>query len=90
MKLSQKLKKSRKNKGLTLKDVGRRCGVSLQYLSQLENDKAFRPKLQLLYKLAVYYDIPSDDLIALAGKIPEDVYWKIVNNPRLVPLIREM
>jgi transcriptional regulator with XRE-family HTH domain len=88
MKLSQRLRESRKNKKLTLKDVSRRCGVSVAYLAQLETDKAFRPKLELLYKLAIYYDIQSDVLINEARKIPEDVYWKIVNNPRLVEVIR--
>lgn len=90
MKLSQRLRESRKNKGLTLKDVSRRCKVSVPYLAQLETDKAFRPKLELLYKLAVYYDIPSDVLINEAQKIPEDVYWKIVNNPKLVEVIRDI
>jgi len=89
MKLSQRLKELRKNKGLTLSQVARRCECSFQYISNLENDKAFRPKIELLYKLAAYYDFPSDVLINEAGKIPQDVYWKIVNNPPLVQVIRD-
>lgn len=90
MKLSQRLREARKNKGLTLKDVARRCEVSIAYIGQLETDKAFRPKIELLYKLASYYDIPSDLLINEAGKIPQDIYWKIVNNPHLVQVIRNL
>lgn len=90
MRLSQRLRDARKSKGLTLKDVSRRCNVSIAYIGQLETDKAFRPKIELLYKLAVYYDISSDLLINEAGKIPQDVYWKIVNNPQLVDVIRKL
>jgi transcriptional regulator with XRE-family HTH domain len=88
MKLSQRLRDARKSKGLTLQDVARRCDVSIAYLGQLETDKAFRPKMELLYKLAIYYGIPSDTLINEARKIPEDVYWKIVDHPELVQVIR--
>jgi transcriptional regulator with XRE-family HTH domain len=90
MKLSDRLKELRKTNGLTLVDVARRCGCSFQYISNLENDKAFRPKIELLYKLAAYYNFPSDVLINEAGKIPQDVYWHIVNNPDLVPIIRNL
>lgn len=90
MKLSQRLRSLRKSKGLTLQDVSRRCDVSIAYLAQLETDKAFRPKMALLYKLATYYDFPSDSLINEARKIPEDVYWKIVENPDLIPIIRNL
>lgn len=89
MKLSQRLRESRKNKGLTLKDVSRRCDISVSYIAQLETDKAFRPKIELLYKLAAYYDICSDMLINEAGKIPQDAYWKVVNHPTLVDVIRD-
>jgi transcriptional regulator with XRE-family HTH domain len=90
MKLSQRLRELRKNNKLTLQDVARRCKVSFQYLSQLENDKAFRPKMELLYKLAVYYNFSSDTLINEAQKIPEDVYWKIIKHPHLVQIIRNL
>ena len=89
MKLSQRLKDLRKNNGLSLKDVARRCGCSFQYISQLENDLAFRPKIELLYKLAAYYDFSSDVLINEAGKIPQDVYWAVVNKPTLNEIIRK-
>lgn len=88
MKLSERLRELRKTNGLTLADVARRCECSFQYISHLETDRAFRPKIELLYKLAAYYNFPSDTLINEAGKIPQDVYWKIVNNPNLVKIIR--
>lgn len=88
MKLSQRLKELRKSKGLTLKDVARHCECSFQYLSFLETDRAFRPKLPLLYKLSSFYGFPSDTIITEAGKIPQDVYWLVVNNPELLQVIR--
>lgn len=88
MKLSQRLKELRKSNGLKLVEVARRCDCSFQYISNLENDKAFRPKIELLYKLAAYYNFSSDVLISEAGKIPQDVYWRVINNSELLEIIR--
>ncbi len=88
MQLHERLVSLRQSKGCTLKDVAWRCGCAFQYIHKLESGKAVRPKLELLYKLAAFYNFPSDTLIAEAGKIPEDVYWKIVYNPDLLSVIR--
>ena len=89
MLLSERLTLLRKSAKTTLKDVAIRCDISLQYLQKLEKGHAKRPKLELLYRLASYYQFPSDKLIIEAGKIPQDVYWKIVNRPDLLKVIRE-
>jgi transcriptional regulator with XRE-family HTH domain len=79
----------RKSNGLTLKEMARRCGCSFQYIHRLETDKAFRPKMWLLTKMADCLSFDSDTLINEAGKIPEDVYRKVVNNPELNKVIRD-
>jgi transcriptional regulator with XRE-family HTH domain len=88
MKLHERLSELRKSKGCTLKDVAWRVGVAYQYIHKLESGKAVRPKLELLYKLAAYYQFSSDTLVAEAGKIPSDVYWKVVESPELIAAIR--
>lgn len=90
MKLSERLKTLRESKGVTLETASRAIDCTFQHLGKLENDKAFRPKIPLLQSICAYYDISPDILIPEAGKIPQDVYWKIVNNPKLLPIIRDL
>jgi transcriptional regulator with XRE-family HTH domain len=89
MKLSERLTLLRKQKGVTLETASRAVKCSFQHLCKLEKDKAYRPKMQLLENLCAYYEISQDILIIEAGKIPADVYWKVVNNPQLLKIIRE-
>lgn len=90
MKLSERLLGLRKEKGVTLKTASRALHCTFQHLSKLERDVTFRPKIALLERMCAYYGVSQDVLIPEAGKIPQDVYWKIVNNPQLLPIIRNM
>jgi transcriptional regulator with XRE-family HTH domain len=61
------LKRSRKETGLTLRDVEEKTGISNAYLSQLENQRIANPSPQILHKLADCYDISYEHLMELAG-----------------------
>jgi transcriptional regulator with XRE-family HTH domain len=61
------LKRSRKERGLTLRAVEEKTGVSNAYLSQLENQRINNPSPQILNRLADCYDISYDRLMELAG-----------------------
>ena len=70
--LGSYLKQSRKESGLTLRDVEEKIGISNAYLSQLENQKISNPSPQILHKLADCYNISYDRLMELAGyPVPE-------------------
>lgn len=88
MELSSRLKTLRKQRKITLKQASERCGCSFQYLQKLESGLAIRPAIDLLYKLAAFYQFSSDILILEAGKVPQDVYYEIVRCPELLELIR--
>ena len=88
MTLAEILKKARADKGLTLQKVADWANISVPYLSDLENGKALRPKIEILQKCAEYLGVDSDVLIVAAEKIPPDVYWKIVHRPELLHAIR--
>lgn len=90
MKLSKRLSTLRKTSKASLQAVSRRCNCSPQYLHRLEKGVAHRPAIELLYKLAAYYQFPSDTLIIEAEKIPSDVYWAIVHNPKFLQTVRGM
>jgi len=65
--LSVYLKKTRKEKGLTLRAVQQATGVSNPYLSQLENGKIRKPSPSILHKLADCYDVSYELLLQLSG-----------------------
>jgi transcriptional regulator with XRE-family HTH domain len=88
MELSQRLKSLRKSTKSPLRAVAARCQCSFQYLSKLEKGSEIRPQIELLYRLAAYYQFPSDILIIEARKVPQDVYYKIVDYPELLEIVR--
>lgn len=67
--LGEKLRQCRNLKGLTLRDVERKTGISNGYLNQLEQDKVKQPSPHILHKLAECYKVPYENLLELAGYI---------------------
>lgn len=61
------LRRVRKEKGLTLRDVENKTGISNAYLSQLENDRISSPSPTILHKLAECYGISYERLMKLTG-----------------------
>jgi transcriptional regulator with XRE-family HTH domain len=65
--LGEYLKRTRKEKGLTLRTVEEKTGISNPYLSQVENGKISSPSPTVLRKLADVYKISYSRLMDLAG-----------------------
>ncbi len=61
----------RRDRGLTLSQVGERSGLNVGYLSQIENDKAI-PSLEALTAIAGALDVPPAWLL-LDGSVPPRV-----------------
>jgi transcriptional regulator with XRE-family HTH domain len=67
--LGRRVRERRRRMGLTLKDLAQRTGLSVPFLSQVENGK--RPSLASLFGLARVLDTTPEAL--LAGPAREDV-----------------
>ena len=65
--LAEKLTLLRKLRGETLRTVEAKTGISNAYLSQMENGKVEKPRPHVLHKLAEYYGVRYEDLMAAAG-----------------------
>lgn len=65
--LSKELRKIRNFRGLTLRAVESKTGISNAYLSQLERGIATRPSPSVLARIAEFYEISYEDLMKLAG-----------------------
>lgn len=57
----------RKTKGLTLREVEGKTGISNAYLSQLETGKVKQPSPVNLYKLAEFYEVSYESLMEKVG-----------------------
>jgi transcriptional regulator with XRE-family HTH domain len=66
MKIGKALKLCRTAKNLSLEDVAVRAGISVSYLSRLENDKR-DATLVLLSKVAEALDVPAPVIVFIAS-----------------------
>ena len=62
MKLHERLRELRNERGLRLKDVSEKAGISIPYLSDLERGRT-NPSLETLQTLATAYEISVHDLL---------------------------
>lgn len=65
--LGPRLKAARKDCKWSLREAERRSGVPNAHISQVETGAIKRPGMTLLARLAVAYDIPLAELLALSG-----------------------
>jgi HTH-type transcriptional regulator, competence development regulator len=66
------MRRLRKSKGLTLKQVEIQARVSNAYISQIERGLRNPPHPDILKRLAKTYDVPQRDLLVAAGHLEED------------------
>ncbi|MFZ0277641.1 MAG: helix-turn-helix transcriptional regulator [Candidatus Sulfotelmatobacter sp.] len=66
------MRRLRKSKGLTLKQVETQAEVSNAYISQIERGLRNPPQPDILRRLARVYDVPHRELLIVAGHLEED------------------
>ncbi|MFC0469673.1 helix-turn-helix domain-containing protein [Halalkalibacter kiskunsagensis] len=79
-KFGEKLRKLRKEKGLSIRKLSELSGVAHSYLSQVETGKRGTPKVETLEKIATGLNVPSFNLLVQAGYI--DPIDMIMENER--------
>ena len=61
------LRNLREGQKLSLREVAAKTGVSLSYITQIENGRRKTPSPEVLKKLAPAYNVPVRDLLKAAG-----------------------
>ena len=86
------IRKARKDKGYSQRELAKHLGVDFTYLSKLENDHAdYPPKEEVIRKLAKNLNLNPEELIFLAGRIPQQYEEILKQNPReMLVLFRRM
>lgn len=77
----QELKRLRKRKGISLKELGPALGVDYTYLSKIENGRSV-PSEELVLRMGRYFGVDHDVLLLAADRIPEDIRRILRQNPR--------
>ncbi|HEX7057329.1 MAG TPA: helix-turn-helix transcriptional regulator [Bacilli bacterium] len=75
------LKKIRKMRGYTIREVSKRSGVSHGYISQLENGVRNVPSPEILLKLADALEYSYEELMKIAGYLAEDPEQEAADKP---------
>jgi HTH-type transcriptional regulator, competence development regulator len=63
----------RKEHGLTQRELAGELGIDFTYLSKLENNRGERPSEKLVRQLAERLEADVEELLALAGRMPEEL-----------------
>ncbi len=72
--LGPRLRGLRRKHGITQRDVADHLGINFTYVSKIENDRLDFPcSDSLLRGLAALYEVDPDELLALAGRVPQDI-----------------
>lgn len=72
--------------GLTQQQVADRAGVSVSYISKVENGKLHfgdYPSEKFIHKLAEQLNADEDELLLLADKVPTSIRKRIRQRPEL-------
>lgn len=88
----QLILQARKNNGYSQRELAKLLGVNFSYLSKLENDRAdYPPKEEIIRGLAKHLHLDPEELIVLAGRLPQQYEEFLKQNYKAMPaLLRRM
>ncbi|QDV57208.1 HTH-type transcriptional repressor RghR [Rosistilla oblonga] len=82
----EKIRELRKAKGLSLRTLAPMVGVGYSYLSKVENSKldfGDSPSEALIHRLAETLEGDEEELLLMAGRIPESICRRILDQPEV-------
>lgn len=77
----QALRELRRAKRVSQRELAEKVGVDFSYISKLENDRIPPPAADTIVKICKALGVPSDELLALTGKVPNDVKEMFGSSP---------
>jgi transcriptional regulator with XRE-family HTH domain len=86
----QRIKRRRRELGLTQRQVAEMLQIDFTYLSKLENDRGEPPGEKTIRKLSVELQEDEEELLALAGKVPEQLRDRAQQDVAFARLVRRL
>jgi transcriptional regulator with XRE-family HTH domain len=80
----------RRELGLTQRFVASQLGIDFTYLSKLENDRGEAPGEDTIRGLAEILKADTEELLALAGKIPPELRQRAVHDRDFAMFLRKL
>ena len=78
------LRSRRMARRVSLRRVAALAGLTPSYLSQIERDRIRPPAERVIRRLAAVLVCDAEELLCLAGRLPDDVSRQLRNRPRLL------
>ena len=87
--LGERIRRKRAEHKLGLRETATKVGISPTYLSRIETmDEKTPPAEDVIRKLATLLSDDFDELMQLAGRVPEDVEDLIKGDPNMPAFLR--
>jgi transcriptional regulator with XRE-family HTH domain len=87
--LGDRIKRLRKERELGLRETAGKLGISASYLSLIETGQVKTPPApKVIEDLAKLLEDDFDELMLLAGRVPEDIEDALVADPALTAFLR--
>lgn len=80
----------RKELGYSVRDVAKICGVPFGVYAAIERGEKAKIRMTMLDGLSTLYQVNNDDMCAMCERIPRPIFYKIVSNPKLIDIIRNI
>jgi transcriptional regulator with XRE-family HTH domain len=93
MQFGFKVRTLRAQQGLTQRALADRLGVSISYISKVENEKLHfgdYPSEKFIHKLAAELDADEDELLLLADKVPDALRQRIRERPDVFNAVADL
>lgn len=93
MQFGERVRSLRLERKLTQRDLAERLGVSVSYISKVENERLHfgdYPSEKFVHKLAAELDADEDELLLLSDRVPEAIRLRVRENPEAFRLLATM
>ena len=86
----QTIKRLRRERGLTQRELASELGIDFTYLSKLENGRGEAPGEETVRKLAELLEFDTEELLALAGKLPPELRTRAQADLTFARVLRQL
>ena len=93
MQFGKRVRELREHRGWTQKELTDRLGVSVSYISKVENERlrfGDYPSEKFIHKLAAELDADEDELLLLADKVPDALRQRIRERPEVFNAVADL
>lgn len=85
----QVLREFRRAQNVSQRELAAKTEVDFSYISKIENDRLPPPAADTIVKICEVLEIPPEQLLVLAGKVPTEVKATIGSSEGAIQFIRD-